>query len=43
MFVVMFRARTRSLDPEFSKMAGRERWYDSHSVQVASVTREYHG
>lgn len=95
MFVVIFRARIRELDPEYAdvaarmrelamkefgcldfhaltegeheialsywpseeairawkahpehllaQQAGRERWYDSYSVQVASVTREYHG
>ena len=95
MFVVIFRARIRDLDPEYSgvaarmrrlameefgcldfhavsegeheialsywpseeaiqawkahpehrlaQQAGRERWYDSYSVQVASVTRECHG
>jgi heme-degrading monooxygenase HmoA len=95
MFVVIFRARIRDLDPEYSvvaarmrmlameqfgcldfhavtegeheialscwpseeairawkahpehrlaQQAGQERWYDSYSVQVASVTREYHG
>lgn len=26
-----------------AQQAGRERWYESYSVQVASVTREYHG
>jgi len=26
-----------------AQQAGRERWYESYSVQVAQVTREYHG
>jgi len=95
MLIVIFRARIRNLDPEYSKtaarmrelamaefgclafhavtegeheialsywpseeairawkahpehllaqQAGRKRWYGSYSVQVASVTREYHG
>ena len=94
MFVVIFRARIRDLDPQYSavaarmrelameqfgcldfhavsegeheialsywpseeaiqawkahpehilaQQAGRERWYDSYTVQVASVRREYH-
>jgi heme-degrading monooxygenase HmoA len=95
MFVVIFRARVRDLDPQYAEVAarmrtlameefgclefhavtegeheialsywpseeairawkahpehrlaqqaGRERWYDAYSVQVATVTREYHG
>lgn len=26
-----------------AQQAGRERWYESYSVQVAAITREYHG
>lgn len=26
-----------------AQQGGRERWYESYSVQVAEVTREYHG
>ena len=95
MYVVIFRARVRALDEEYSKVAGRmrelalsqfgclefhaategrdevalsywpsedairawkshpehvlaqrigrERWYESYSVQVATITREYRG
>jgi heme-degrading monooxygenase HmoA len=95
MYVVIFRARIRAFDAEYSRMAvrmrelaisqfgcldfhalseadnevtlsywpdeasirawrahpehrlaqqvGRERWYESYTVQVAAVTREYHG
>lgn len=26
-----------------AQQAGRGRWYESYSVQVAAITREYHG
>lgn len=36
--------RAWKADPEhlLAQQAGRERWYESYSVQVAEVKREYH-